>query len=322
MTSLAPAAKQILVYEGPNTDPGLIDVYQRIATDDLAQGDQHFVGRARRSRRAPAIFRQRHQIFMQMAAQGQTIFAASGDSGAFDDGTSLSVDDPASQPYVTGAGGTTLATNADHSYVSETTWWNGSIGSGGGISACLADSELAGGTRQRRQPRFGDAMRNVPDVALNADPATGYAIFVAGNGRFMAERVVRLRFGRPSPRSSTNSALRPDSALGFRESSLSTRRKKHGLRARFPRHRGRQHERTLSRRCRLRSGDGLGIVPGANLLSDLSGVLPAPSPYSFTEPVPTPSPSPSPSPSQLPRLSGGCSRTHTRRTEPSRLERR
>ena len=51
-----------------------------------------------------------------MAAQGQTIFAASGDAGSADcdtdptGGTSsaLAVDDPASQPYVTGVGGTNL----------------------------------------------------------------------------------------------------------------------------------------------------------------------------------------------------------------------
>jgi subtilase family serine protease len=43
-------------------------------------------------------------IFQKMAAQGQSVFAAAGDSGAFDAGgdTVLAVDDPASQPFVTG----------------------------------------------------------------------------------------------------------------------------------------------------------------------------------------------------------------------------
>ena len=43
-------------------------------------------------------------IFLKMAAQGQAVFAASGDSGAYDGGedTILAVDDPASQQYVTG----------------------------------------------------------------------------------------------------------------------------------------------------------------------------------------------------------------------------
>jgi len=40
-----------------------------------------------------------------MAAQGQSLFAAAGDSGAYDAGgdTTPAVDDPASQPYVTGS---------------------------------------------------------------------------------------------------------------------------------------------------------------------------------------------------------------------------
>ena len=42
----------------------------------------------------------------QMAAQGQSIYAASGDSGAYDNGSTLSVDDPASQPFMVGVGGT------------------------------------------------------------------------------------------------------------------------------------------------------------------------------------------------------------------------
>ncbi len=53
-------------------------------------------------------------IFLQMAAHGQTIYAAAGDSGAYDDSSShsLVVDDPASQPYVVGVGGTRLTVNS------------------------------------------------------------------------------------------------------------------------------------------------------------------------------------------------------------------
>jgi subtilase family serine protease len=46
-------------------------------------------------------------VFEQMAAQGQSMFAAAGDDGTFDCGTtSLAVDDPEAQPWVTSAGGT------------------------------------------------------------------------------------------------------------------------------------------------------------------------------------------------------------------------
>ncbi|TBR37097.1 MULTISPECIES: S53 family peptidase [Dyella] len=62
-----------------------------------------------------------HQILMEAAVQGQSAFAASGDSGAYDTvrglgyGTTpgtfnapLTVDSPASDPYMTAAGGTTV----------------------------------------------------------------------------------------------------------------------------------------------------------------------------------------------------------------------
>lgn len=62
-----------------------------------------------------------HQILLEAAVQGQSTFAASGDSGAYDTvrglgyGTTpgtfnapLTVDSPASDPYITAAGGTTL----------------------------------------------------------------------------------------------------------------------------------------------------------------------------------------------------------------------
>jgi subtilase family serine protease len=58
-----------------------------------------------------------HQVFLEAAVQGQSIFAASGDSGAYDTVRSLghdqfsaplTVDSPASDPYMTAAGGTTV----------------------------------------------------------------------------------------------------------------------------------------------------------------------------------------------------------------------
>ena len=52
-------------------------------------------------------------IFEQMALQGQSVFGAAGDTGAFacirSDGTTIvNVDDPSAQPWVTSVGGTSL----------------------------------------------------------------------------------------------------------------------------------------------------------------------------------------------------------------------
>ena len=47
-----------------------------------------------------------------MAAQGQAVFVAAGDNGAYDaGGTTLAVDEPASQPYATAVGISMLTTN-------------------------------------------------------------------------------------------------------------------------------------------------------------------------------------------------------------------
>jgi len=122
--------------------------------------------------------------FLQAAAiQGQSIFVASGDSGSsgcyFDNPTptpnALEPQDPASQPYVTGVGGTTL--NWNGSTLSETTWNNvprqnmpsGASTGGKSVYWPLPTWQSA--------PGVGTGNREVPDVSLNSDPFTGYPIY-------------------------------------------------------------------------------------------------------------------------------------------------
>ena len=188
--ALAPGLSRMLVYEGPNTDQGLIDTYARIANDDSAQVVSVSWGSAEQSG-ADSVMTTENTIFQQMAAQGQTVYAASGDSGAYDDQTHPAVivtDDPASQPYVTGVGGTSLSgTLASHT---ETVWNNGCTsgvscaGGGGGIANFVSgslywplpsyQSGVAG--------TYSQLYRNVPDVALNADPAAApYSIYYTGD---------------------------------------------------------------------------------------------------------------------------------------------
>ena len=180
MTAIAPGASKILVYEGSNSDQGILDVYAKIANDNQAKEISSSWGS---SEVAGAFTTSENTIFMQMAAQGQAIFAASGDSGANDNGSGLSVDDPANQPYVVGVGGTTLTTGTGGAYATETTWNNpsGSITSGGGgVSSVWAEPSWQAGLATS-QNLASSTMRNVPDVSLNADPATGYSIYEAGS---------------------------------------------------------------------------------------------------------------------------------------------
>jgi subtilase family serine protease len=115
------------------------------------------------------------------AAAGFSFYAASGDSGSSacepqqPGNTKLVVDDPASQPFVTGVGGTTLrSANGDDS----TTWRYG----GGGISRNWSQPSYQSGNPIRSYDNGAKCgnpagfCRQVPDIALDANPNTGYII--------------------------------------------------------------------------------------------------------------------------------------------------
>jgi len=80
----------------------------------------------------PAVMEGQHQAFLELAAQGISVFASAGDAGAYDINNNqssyvyptctkmLTVDSPASDPYVVAAGGTTLPSVQVHKYGSIT----------------------------------------------------------------------------------------------------------------------------------------------------------------------------------------------------------
>jgi subtilase family serine protease len=181
VAAMAPHANQI-VYEGPNTTQGLNDTYNKIITDNKAQIVSISWGLCEASS-GPGELQTLDNMFKQGAAQGITFFAAAGDSGAYDCGdNNLAVDSPASDPYVTGVGGTTLQLNAG-AYGSESVWSNPSqttrspkgAGSGGGISNTFKMSSWQSGPGVQNQ--YSNGNREVPDVTADGDPATGYAIY-------------------------------------------------------------------------------------------------------------------------------------------------
>ena len=170
VAALAPGVSQILVYDNLNTWQGALDEYNQIAVDNIANVVSTSWG-APEPAGGVAFIQSESQVFQRMALQGQSIYAASGDSGAYADGLDLSVQDPSSQPYVTGVGGTSLSGSVQ-SYT-ETVW----SGSGGGISQYWPIPGYQIGTPTLASQQY----RNVPDVALNADPGSGYAVFVGGS---------------------------------------------------------------------------------------------------------------------------------------------
>ncbi len=202
---LAPGAS-LLVYEGPNSSSGApgagpYDTWNAIVSQDRAQVVTGSWGRCE-ALDGSSDARAESTLFQEAAAQGQTIVAASGDNGSEDcdspllsgsglPNTSLAVDDPASQPFVTGVGGTTVSALGPRP--SESVWNNGASfltgatgiqpgASGGGSSSLWAMPTYQSGAAAFLHVGQSQS-REVPDVSADADPLTGYVIYWNGSGR-------------------------------------------------------------------------------------------------------------------------------------------
>ena len=189
---LAPKAT-VDVYQAPNSNTGLIDNYTKIVDNDTDQVVSTSWGECE-SESGSSIISEEGTLFEQAATQGQTIYAAAGDDGSSDCVTSsLGVDDPASQPYVTGVGGLHMSTT---SYPPTESVWNDSSNDtgagGGGVSSSHAMPSYQSGApsslnvinshssgSQCGAPS-GSYCREVPDVSADADPYTGYLIYYEG----------------------------------------------------------------------------------------------------------------------------------------------
>jgi hypothetical protein len=193
LMGLAPGVT-IHVYQAPNgSNADTYDLYNTIISADTSQVVSTSWGLCQPDDDASLIASEA-SVFAEAATQGQTVFAAAGDDGSTDcyDGSGssvqLSVHDPASQPDVIGVGGTSIGASAE-------TVWNDSG---------FADGAGGGGLSERCMPSYQDQpaipglitttysktsstcgtkvpyLRQVPDVAADADPETGYTIFYKG----------------------------------------------------------------------------------------------------------------------------------------------
>ena len=141
------------------------------------------------------------QYFMALAAQGVSVFAASGDGGSnpspsgvgYSASFPLNVEYPASDPYVTGTGGTAEQLNYAGGpgnnqgpvtgVLAELAWTQGTLpnngtnyvggGSGGGISSIFSRPSWQTGPGVP-----SGTMRTVPDVAAAADGADGSGFYI------------------------------------------------------------------------------------------------------------------------------------------------
>ena len=177
----APGAK-IISYEGPNSELGSIRVWNAIVKDDKAQAISTSWGICE-AFESPGERRALHSAFTQAAAQGQSVFAATGDSGSEDclfanGNPALAIDAPANEPLVTAVGGTSMQPNLAITSPSHEPVWNDCAGAVG--FNCVAGGGGAGGgglshkySKPSWQPVAGvstchPGCREIPDLAANA----------------------------------------------------------------------------------------------------------------------------------------------------------
>jgi subtilase family serine protease len=115
--AMAQGVNQLLVYQSPNTELGVLAQYLQIAKDNQADAISTSWGVPCEFGVTSQLTLGENQFFTQMAAQGQSLFAASGDAGAFGCTRvglslpfpeSLQLGDPNDQPYNTAVGGTSF----------------------------------------------------------------------------------------------------------------------------------------------------------------------------------------------------------------------
>ena len=185
--AIAPGA-QVLDYEAPQGIATEADVINQIVADHRARVISTSWGRCDLLL-SPAARTAEDQALAAARASGITIFAASGDNGAYDCQSAdlgdqrVSVDWPAASANVVAVGGTRLAVRADGSYLAEYGWED--VLQGGGSGGGLASVTLRPSWQQGPGVVNADSNghRQIPDVAGPADPASGMMVFANGRLR-------------------------------------------------------------------------------------------------------------------------------------------
>jgi kumamolisin len=176
---VAPAAKIVVYFSAP--DFAHADrAFDQMISDHLGSVISESLGACESD--TPSGHRDLYaSIQNRSAAQGMSHFVASGDGGAYTCGVTAApaTSFPATLPNVTAVGGTTVFESVQGVYFKETAW-GGPLtesGSGGGASQFYAIPDYQKVVGQAA----GHSLRQVPDVAADADPSTGFHIVFGGH---------------------------------------------------------------------------------------------------------------------------------------------
>lgn len=179
-TGMAQTVNQLYIYDATSlTDSDIAIEFNKFVTDNLAKAGSASFGEDESFPYLDGAMMIDDEIFAEAAAQGQTVFASSGDTGGFStvaptNGVPAGIPDveyPAASPYVVAVGGTTLITNSDGSYNEELAWLAG----GGGQSYW----ETAPAWQSGVVPT-STVGKGLPDISMDADPNSGANVYVNG----------------------------------------------------------------------------------------------------------------------------------------------
>jgi kumamolisin len=184
--ALAPAAA-LAVYFAPNTDQGFYEAISQAAHDAQRRNTVMSISWGGPEDSWSSSARAAMQSALEDAvALGVSVTVACGDSGSSDgeSGSAPHVDFPASSPAALACGGTRLI-GSGTAIASEVVWNDMATGegaTGGGVSAQFPLPAWQTSAAVPQGPD-GHAGRGVPDVAGNADPQTGYQVYIDGKSQ-------------------------------------------------------------------------------------------------------------------------------------------
>jgi subtilase family serine protease len=186
---LAPGAN-VIVYEAPNTDYGFADAFFDAASQNLAssvsaswlESETYLAASIASGAESPGYEAAFDEAFLEMAAQGQSGFIASGDWAAYTatadiETTNLSIGASPDSPFITAAGGTTLP-------------WTGTLTGPGGSATVTVPAQRIWGWDYLWQP--------VATITQSPLAQTAESLVVGSGGGFSSiEQTPPYQYGVP-----------------------------------------------------------------------------------------------------------------------------
>ncbi len=194
--AMAPGARIVLLTSPVSETEGVQGMPQFLALEQYAL-DRHLGkiisqswGATEETLQSPdgqAVRQGFENLYQEAARENVTVLASAGDSGVANVDVNGNVYPfptviyPASSPWVTSVGGTSLTASTQGQYQSEVVWNDGPTNgaTGGGVSALYDEPGYQKSNLPSSDQSLLGGHRGLPDVAYNADPATPILVFLS-----------------------------------------------------------------------------------------------------------------------------------------------